>query len=934
MIGHGGHHRGGGGGFRGGGGWVPWGYGFGVGPFELVEIDDIPLVDEQVQFVSEPEAEDKKRSTVVGLSWGDVEKAGRTAFPFIHTAGAAVLSAFGAGGLVAPIEQLERRGGLLPAPSKPSTPPDHIARGADFAVVIYKDGRAPVAVTRPDVVSVWGGRLFGGNGYAGPADYGSKFSFGYDAPQGVETVTQGRRAFFPDARQVLLCGGTAADKQNIQGEVMSKGIIGTILGALGLVPDDYQVGAHHIGAAPNKYFVGAVALATRKPPAAKPAAYGFQAKTTPKGRSFTSLVTNRSRKRDPQKTLTQLNAVSQRAQQIATTAVDRIAKAEVAAAKAARTPPKAALPPKKSIVGAVTPVKRVPRAAQMAAALPSLAQLKQKAVALNTAGVALKTHADKFKKTIDANATRIKSGTANAQKITRIHGYGFEDSNFHEVVGGLAIGYHGFGKKTWEEIGGWDEITAACDEADIEYIHHVVGWDEIIGATPDPNNPGYNLDGSLIQPAAGDVPDPTYPGFLTPSGAIDPNGQYAAYAHPAGAADAGAGGSLASGFAGPPDYGAGQPPVLQGNKIVLSDGSTWPQANVDFQPDPYPAGDDPTFYDAPTDDDLPLGAVIFDGSRAPAFMGLGNYSCFFDVVPGSPPPKGGPTSGYQLHDDGWWLLLAGTQPSSGYTGGRNFDRVNNPDTGMVSESKKNNWGPLMGNPKMYNPNTKSWGGRNWTSGLRFSPSGPNGPRWFWFYDQAPDWAVTGVLQAALNDQIAAYKAATVAGQTDYVNAQLQDKLNAQAAAVMSQQQAQQDAQLQMQQRAADAQNAIAQQQTDQQTQQLMLQQQAMQQQAYQQQAQLQAQAGAQMQQANQMQLDYFSQHPETMFASADETQSPPARPAGGGYGDDGYGGGDFGGGGVIDDAAINWGDASAQDGETNSEMDLTQEADDLFPSGG
>ena len=63
-------------------------------------------------------------------------------------------------------------------------------------------------------------------------------------------------------------------------------------------------------------------------------------------------------------------------------------------------------------------------------------------------------------------------------------------------------------------------------------------------------------------------------------------------------------------------------------------------------------GDDPGFYDCPTDDDLPLGAIVFDGSHAPPYMGLGNFSVFFGVMPGSPPPKGGPNSGYSLHEDG------------------------------------------------------------------------------------------------------------------------------------------------------------------------------------------------------------------------------------------------------------------------------------------
>src|SRR5690242_21609520 len=55
-----------------------------------------------------------RRWPVIGLSWSDVANAGQTAFPYIHAAGAGVLSAFGAGALVAPVTALEQRGGLLP----------------------------------------------------------------------------------------------------------------------------------------------------------------------------------------------------------------------------------------------------------------------------------------------------------------------------------------------------------------------------------------------------------------------------------------------------------------------------------------------------------------------------------------------------------------------------------------------------------------------------------------------------------------------------------------------------------------------------------------------------------------------------------------------------------------------------------------------------
>jgi hypothetical protein len=652
----------------------------------------------------------------------------------------------------------------------------------------------------------------------------------------------------------------------------------------------------------------------------------FQVKTTPKGRKFTSLVPGKTRRLNPTKTLQSLDAVATRAQQVADAATTRIAKAEAVTNKAAAVASK-----RPSIVGAAA-VKLPPKiVAKMQATTASLAQLKSKAKGLSDSAKALKDHAGKYKKTVDSALTRRKAGAANAQKVTQIHGFGFDDDRWAEIVGAI----------------GWEEINEICDQDDIDFVSSLAAWGEIMGdedmdfvGTFDPNNPGLNPDGSVMQPQPGDVPDSNNPGFLTPSGAADPKGQYASFYYGSGGGGTTPGASLASQLPGPPNYGAGDPPHLSGKQIVLPDGSTWPVPGIDFQPDPYPNGDDPTFYDCPTDDDLPLGAIVFDGSRTPDFQGLANYSVIFGVVPGAAAPKGGPNSGYSLHNDGWYLELKGTQPSTGYSGGHNYDKVRAPDSGMQAESRKNNWGPLMGNPKVYQPSTKSWQGglHPWTEGLRFSPSGPNGPRWFWFFDKAPDWAVNAMLQSYLNDFIAQYKAAVVAGQTDYVNAQLQDKLDAQTAQQQARDQANLDFQLSQQQKQTDAQAAAAQQGIDQQSQQLMLQQQAMQQQAYQQQMQMAAQQAAMQQQAQQMQLDYFAQNPQAMFAPVDEAQPQQGYdPSGGGgyspdtsdpYADAGGGGyGDPSGG----DGFINWGDDPYAELPDASEQELMQDADANFP---
>ncbi len=216
------------------------------------------------------------------------------------------------------------------------------------------------------------------------------------------------------------------------------------------------------------------------------------------------------------------------------------------------------------------------------------------------------------------------------------------------------------------------------------------------------------------------------------------------------------------------------------------------------------------------------------------------------MLPGGPAPKGGPFSGYEIHDDGWWLLLQGTQPSTNYSGGRNYDKTSDPSAAMQAEGAANAWGPLVGAPTAPGTSTPSW-----TAGLRFSASGPNGPRWFWFFDQAPDWAKQPILQKRLNDAIVAYQAAVAAGKTDFVNQQIQDQLDAQDAAKAAKAQAAVDAQVAQQQEVEQQREAEAQARQAEQQAQLDL---AAQQQADQFQAQQESAAAA-----------YLQQHPEMMF---------------------------------------------------------------------
>jgi hypothetical protein len=795
-----------------------------------------------------------ERKTILGFGASDL-------FGGVHTAGKVLLTAFGAGAAVAPLESLEAP--ILPDWAKSGAPsavkrPDHVVQHAECVIVVPRAGK-PTMVLSPDLVGIYGGRRFEGNGYAGPADIGAKFSFGYDAPSAVEVVAQGKTTKY-DAKQVLFCKGVEGTS-NIAGEpvMAKKGILTTILGVFGFddPSDNYTVGAAVANAAglktlvpTNKYVQGAVAAAGAhlNPIKTGPAAYGFQFKTTPKGRKFTSLVLNRTGRHDPRKTIRAARAVAQRAQQAGKDTLGRVAKAKNALGK-------------KAVLGA--PARRQ--------AL-SISALEQRAHALITAGQNLAAHVDKYQKVVDNDNAKAHAKAVQAQRVTRIKGDD-EITYFQDICGEYFTDI--VGDATWDDI-----VSADLDLA-LE-AQEVLGLGEPV---PDPLRPGLLTDGS---------PDPSYGGGYGPAPPAPTTGD---------------GATGATGVPGPPDYGAGTPPALSGGVVTMPDGTTAPAPGVDYMPDPYPNGDDPTFYDCPTDADLPLGAVVYDGSQSPPFQGLGNYTVFFGTLPGSAPPKGGPNSGYSLHDDGWWLLLQGTQPSVNYSGDRNYDKVANPDSAMQFESKKNNWGPLMGNPN---------GG--WTHGLRFSPSGPNGPRWFWYFDTAArvaPWAVQATLQALLNDAITQYKAAVTAGQTDYVNAQLQDRLNAAAAAQQAQQQAATDAQLYQQSSIANAQDAIAQQQYQQQLQQAQLE-------AAKQAQQSQLQQSTLEQQAQALQLQFFQEHPEAMFVPADQ---------GGAGGDDGGGYGAPGD--ALDTGGIDW------DGRTSprdtldtggaSADELEAEAGDLFP---
>lgn len=311
--------------------------------------------------------------------------------------------------------------------------------------------------------------------------------------------------------------------------------------------------------------------------------------------------------------------------------------------------------------------------------------------------------------------------------------------------------------------------AAVSHQKSVTRLHGLIGLDAN-GLSP--GMPGYD---PTTDPTAGGADDPNGGGALPPSTP-----------------------STVSPVAGPPDYGAGPTPTPDtvapqpGIDYVASSAlgpSDWAQFYTSDPSGVLPNGSLGT--------PVPLGAIYFDGSRPLAFRAVGNATCFYGTLPGGAMPKGGPGSGYEWHGSGgfdWALVLQGS--GGGYDGGKNYDKVNNPDLAMISESQKNGWGPLVGNPQLPE-----------MDGLRLDVAKM---AFFWPYDMAPSWAQAPVRQAAFNAAVVAWKAAQTAGQADYVAAQLQDKLDAQTAADNARKQAQQDLQLAQQQQVFDQQQQQAQ----------------------------------------------------------------------------------------------------------------------------
>lgn len=143
----------------------------------------------------------------IGVDWADV---GKTAFGVVHLAGKTVLSAFGAGAVTQPLEQMEVQAGILPDWAHPGAAPPAGAStvsAPDYVVVQHQNGKADVLQNVQSVL-VTGGQRFAGNGYQPGDKSGKKFSFGYSAPARVDVVAKtGEKVAYADVVKVLFLGG-------------------------------------------------------------------------------------------------------------------------------------------------------------------------------------------------------------------------------------------------------------------------------------------------------------------------------------------------------------------------------------------------------------------------------------------------------------------------------------------------------------------------------------------------------------------------------------------------------------------------------------------------------------------------------------------------------------------------------------------------------
>lgn len=367
-----------------------------------------------------------------------------------------------------------------------------------------------------------------------------------------------------------------------------------------------------------------------------------------------------------------------------------------------------------------------------------------------------------------AARTAARPGAAPVMQRSVVRGDEVMGADF-EVLGDEILGA-GFEVLGDFEIMG---LEAQAEALGLE-LHHMV-QDEIVGYDPtnppDPQNPGYLMDGTSDPDATSGAAGGFDPFATTASDpTIDP------YADP----------------------GAPPMPTLATVQAALANPQTAAeQFNFTYQADPAPDGVDWSSYPV-----LPPGAIMFQGNPAldqSDEAGAGSLNRFTiedSAVKNSPRGKnpvakvlGGEDSGFQLNKDGWQTYDHGSG-GSGYSSPNAREMID-----LSKASMDNGWGPIVGRPGTA------------ASGLRML-AGSNPPQFFWFFDKAPSFARTAKEQEILQQALLDYQTLLTAYKADVAAKAAADQLDREQAAAIAKQNAleaqQQQHQIEMDQAAAES----------------------------------------------------------------------------------------------------------------------------------
>lgn len=471
---------------------------------------------------------------------------------------------------------------------------------------------------------------------------------------------------------------------------------------------------------------------------AVPQRAGIVLKKTPGGRKITSLKLNNAARGanrwDPKVAIKNAKDAAKRAINVG----NKLKSAARTLAKKSATKVHGAVAARP---GARPPVRKGPRVRVTPAQLTRLADKAIKA------GKALQKQTSQFEKIASSNASRIKAGVARARMLTKMRGED-DDALLHEL-------YADHVTQLSEEI-----LTGAADIAMDEAVEEILG--QVV--------PGYT----------GPVDESGSP---LPTGGVDPTDPYA---------DPAAAGGVDPYAPPDPTYGLGPPPT---EAPPLQEG-------VDYVRDPGPSTDravyssDPSYPGTP----LPVGAIIYDGSQPFPWQGVGSFTRFYG---GAPEENGGGNSGYQWGGgnptimDGWYLWWGSAYHDNVQIDlrykkeGEGDHKIIGTGRERSEDSVRRGWGPLIGNPK----STTSASGKPWTWGLRYDAGGN---QWFWYYDQAPDWAKRPIEMQRLNQAVLEYKAALTAAQAEAAAQALADQAEQKEYEQQLKQQAREDAEYQRQ----------------------------------------------------------------------------------------------------------------------------------------